>query len=209
MKRSILLLGSWLLLQGWLFVGPQVSAQSTGDSDSYAPLRQKTTCPTDPETLTSLMIRDIPDYTNRVLQRTVAVLPWTEADEQREREGELVRGPYRPAHVLAAGQVNLTPLDLDEYTYTTESEAGGPLTQVFFTTISRQYSGLRFNEVQEYHWLFLATTTDGWHLAFMFSSVDDAQTTRAPLPPYESSRSSVGQAAQLWLRDCRAGSIAS
>lgn len=173
----------------------------------YAPLRSPITCPADIETLSALMMRDLPNYTNRVLQRTVAVLPWTEADELRQANGEFVRSPYRPSHVLVAGQVDLTPLDLNEYAFTTSPEAGGPLTQMFFTTLSRHYSGLQADEVQEYHWLFLTQTPEGWRLAFMFSSVDDANDSRAPLPPTESSSSSVGQAVQIWLRDCRAGAI--
>jgi len=232
-KRSVLVLMGWLLFQS---LGVTEATAQTIDSleDSvdvdvldvliddgansettveeprpYDPLRSPSVCPTDPEDLTDLMIRDLPNYTNRVLQRTVAVLPWTEEDEQKERDGEFVRRPYRPSYVLVAGQVSLAPLDLDDYTYTTESAAGGPLTQVFFTTMSRQYAGLRVNEVQEYHWLFLAETTDGWWPAFMFSSIDNVESPRAALPPYESSQSSVGQAVQLWLRDCRAGAIAS
>ena len=194
----------------------------------YAPLRPRITCPTEVNELSALMLRDIPNYTNRVLQRTVAVLPWTEADELRVAAGELVRSQYRPSHVLIAGEGNLSPLDLSDYTYTTSAEAGGPLTQVFFTTLSRQYpqstieqlrSGSSANEatvrtdslgareVQEYHWLFLTQTTGGWRLAFMFSSIDDAQSLRSPLPPRENSQGTVGQAVQLWLRDCRAGAI--
>ncbi|MEL7330439.1 MAG: hypothetical protein AAGJ69_11495 [Cyanobacteria bacterium J06559_1] len=164
----------------------------------YAPLRPFTTCPADIETLTALIIRDIPNYTNRVLQRSVAALPGNDVDG---------RAPYRPSNVLIAGRPELEPLDLNEYALTTDPAAGGPLTQLFFTTLSRQYSGLRFNEVQEYHWLFLTRASDGWRLAFMFSTVDDAASIRAPLPPRESSEGSVGKAVQLWLRDCRAGAI--
>ena len=164
----------------------------------YAPLRPKATCPKDVEPLTALLIRDLPGYTNRVLQRTVAALPNNDTDG---------RAPYRPSYVLIAGRAEFEPLDLDDYTLTTESNAGGPLTQVFFTTLSRQYTGLRDRQVQEYHWLFLTQAEDGWRLAFMFSQIDAAQTTRAALPPRENSEGSVGKAVQLWLRDCRAGAI--
>lgn len=164
----------------------------------YAPLRPSTTCPTDIETLTALIIRDIPNYTNRELQRSIAALPGNDVDG---------RAPYRPSHVLIAGRPELEPLDLRDYSFTTDPEAGGQLTQLFFTTLSRQYSGLRSNEVQEYHWLFLTQASDGWRLAFMFSAIDDAESIRAALPPRESSEGTVGKAVQLWLRDCRAGSI--
>ncbi|MEO0769243.1 MAG: hypothetical protein AAFY72_07380 [Cyanobacteria bacterium J06649_4] len=184
------------------------SEQESVEPRPYAPLRSSPiACPDDVETLSALMMRDLPNYTNRVLQRTVAVLPWTEADEQRRANGEFVREPYRPSHVLIAGGVDLTPLDLSEYTFTTSPEAGGPLTQLFFTTLSRHYSGLSIDQVQEYHWLFLTRTVEGWRLAFMFSSVDDIDDVRPKLPPMESSRSSVGQAVQIWLRDCRFGVI--
>lgn len=173
----------------------------------YAPLRIPTNCPDDTATLTELMIRDLPSYINRVLQRTVAVLPWTEADELRVAEGEFVRSPYRPSHVLIAGNLEQEPLDLNDYAFTTDPEAGGPLEQVFFTTLSRQYSGLRFEQVQEYHWLFLTQTTAGWRLAFMFSQLDDVTDVRGPLPPRENSLGTVGQAVRIWLRDCRAGAI--
>ncbi|MGD1900033.1 MAG: hypothetical protein ACFB16_24190, partial [Phormidesmis sp.] len=173
----------------------------------YAPLRPRAACPSEATTLTTLLLRDLPSYTNRVLQRTVAVLPWTDAARLRSAEDELVRQPYRPSYVIVASQADLTPIDLSEYTYTTDAAAGGPLTQVFFTTLSRQYSDLRVSDVQEYHWAFLAPAADGWRLAFMFSAIDDPRLTSSPMPPRESSRSSVGQAVRTWLRDCRAGSI--
>lgn len=172
----------------------------------YLPLRPTAVCPEDIETLTALLIRDIPNYTNRVLQRTVAALPNNDVDG---------REPYRPSYVLIAGRPELEPLDLNDYTYTTSPDAGGPITQLFFTTLSRQYSGLRDQQVQEYHWLFLTQSDDGWQLALMFSAIDDVgnvrfstgEARRTPLPPRENSHGSVGQAVQLWLRDCRAGAI--
>ena len=189
-------------------IDPQMErepASEDGATDSepdpprpYRPLRPQTTCPEEVETLTALLLRDIPNYTNRVLQRTVAALPDNEVDG---------RAPYRPSYVLIAGRPELEPLDLNDYTYTTSPDAGGPLTQIFFTTLSRQYSGLRDKQVQEYHWLFLTQADDGWRLALMFSAIDDVGSMRSPLPPRENSRGSVGQAVQLWLRDCRAGAI--
>jgi len=168
-------------------------------------LRSPIACPTDIETLTALILRDIPDYTNRVLQRTVAVIP--NRNINSPSSNSILNEPYRPSFVLIAGRPDLEPIDLNEYAFTTDAAAGGPLTQVFFTTLSRQYSGLKVNEVQEYHWLFLAAAPDGWWLSFMFSAIDNADTERSPLPPRENSQGSVGKAIQLWLRDCRAGAI--
>ncbi len=191
---------------------PEENSSEGGDVRPYAPLRSYNACPTDAESLSAALIRDIPNYTNRVLQRTTAVLP---DDNSTDPEASpLVRRAYRPSYVLVAGSLDLEPLNLNDYAFTTAPEAGGPLTQVFFTTLSRQYSGLRFDEVQEYHWLFLTESDDGWWLAFMFSALDDAegdggafQGNRVPLPPRENSRGSVGQAVQIWLQDCRAGTI--
>ena len=185
------------------------------DLRPLAPLRPLTACPEDVRALSEMLIRDIPDYTNRVLQRTVAVLPDSpeselESDDLaalQNRGINRLRRPYRPSYVLVAGALELTPLDLNDYAFTTSPEAGGPLTQIFFTTLSRQYTGLRAAEVQEYHWLFLVRASDGWRLAFMFSEVDDPNAAEPPLPPRESSRGSVGQATKLWLRDCRAGAV--
>ena len=165
----------------------------------YAPLRPQTTCPENVEKLTALLIRDLPGYANRVLQRMVAALPNNETDG---------REPYRPSYVLVAGQPEFEPIELDEYALTTDPEAGGALDQVFFTTLSRQYAGLQDRQVQEYHWLFLTRASDGWRLAFMFSAIDDAPGgSSVILPPRENSEGSVGQAVQIWLKDCRAGAI--
>lgn len=180
----------------------------------YEPIRQTIECPTEIEPLAELLIRDITGYTNRVLQRTVAVLPWTDADVLRSLESdEIVREPYRPSRVLFAGKLNLEPLDLNQYAFTTNPETGNPetgadVTQLFFTTLSRQYDGLQVSETQEYHWVFLTQTADGWRLAFMFSAIDSLPLVQIQTPPRESSEGSVGQAIQLWLRDCRAGAIA-
>ncbi len=177
------------------------------DPRPYNPLRPYTACPTTAESLTRLLIRDIPNYTNRVLQRTVAVIPHREGAAVQSVGSPLRREPYRPSYVLIAGRPELDPVDLNQYAFTTEPDSGGPLTQLFFTTLSRQYSGLKANELQEYHWLFLSQADDGWRLAFMFSAVDDVETVRSPTPPRENSEGSVGQAVQLWLKDCRAGAI--
>lgn len=178
-------------------------------SSVYEPIRQTIQCPATVEPLAELLIRDIPGYTNRVLQRTVAVLPWTEADVLRSLESdEIVKEPYRPSRVLVAGRLNLEPLDLNEYAFTNSPETGAEVTQLFFTTLSRQYVDLQVNETQEYHWVFLTRTVEGWRLAFMFSAIDSMPIVGIVTPPRESSNSSVGQAIQLWLRDCRAGAIA-
>ena len=198
------------ILLCWGAIAVEAKESDRPAYNSAGPLRPRTNCPEDVGVLTEMLLRDIPDYTNRVLQRTVAVLPRSEATEGLSA-AENVPRPYRPSHVLIAGHPEFDPLDLSDYVLTTDPTAGGPFEQVFFTTLSRQWAGpfavQRSEEVQEYHWLFLARGMDGWWMAFMYSAIDDVETNRAALPPFDSSQSSVGQAVKLWLRDCRAGAI--
>jgi hypothetical protein len=163
------------------------------------PLRPVTACPEDLETLTALLVRDIPGYANRVLQRSLG--------EVRREPGRPALTRYRPAYILLAGRPELAPLAITDRVYTTEITAGESLKQVFFTTLERQYTRTSVAEIQHFHWLFLAPAETGWYLAFMFSTIDDLASPSPPLPPQESTHGSVGQAVQLWLRDCRAGAI--
>ncbi|WP_228022081.1 hypothetical protein [Vasconcelosia minhoensis] len=174
---------------------PAPSPVEPPDSDPPpAPIRPSFACPEDVELLTALLIRDIPVYTNRELQRALV---------------DQIPVQYRPSYVVLAGRPEFEPIDLDEYVFTTSPAANDELVQVFFTTLERQYAGLTLRELQEYHWLFLTQTDSGWRLALMFSTIGGSPgEPHPPLPPRESSSGSVGQAVQLWLRDCRAGAIA-
>ncbi|ESA34151.1 hypothetical protein N836_18050 [Leptolyngbya sp. Heron Island J] len=152
-------------------------------------IRPQTSCPTDLDSLSKLLIRDIPSYTNRILQSSVADIPTA----------------YRPAYVIAASQPDQVPLEIRDRVYTTLPDSSEQLRQLFFTTLERQYSGLEATAINHFHWLFLAPDDMGWRMVFMFSAIaagDDAQ-----IPPRDSSQGSVGQAVQQWLRDCRAEAI--
>lgn len=155
-------------------------------------LRPPLACPQDIETLSQLLVRDLPGYANRVMQR---------------RLGQVGSGD-RPAYVILASRPDLEPLDIREQVYTTDATAGEAVQQVFFTTLERQYSGDRVGTVEQYHWLFLAPAASGWQLAFMFSTIGSGDLARPVLPLRESSDGTTGQAVKLWLRDCRAGAIA-
>ena len=164
------------------------------------PLRETIACPTDLTDLTPLLIRDVPTYANRVLQRSLGDVPDT---------GD---GPplaqYRPSYVLLAGQTEVAPLDMTDRIYTTDLDAGEHLEQLFFTTLERTYNRAELIEITHYHWLFLAPDEKGWRLALMFSAIDSQDDGRPILPPQESSNGSVGRGVELWLRNCRAGAIA-
>ncbi|MDJ0713566.1 MAG: hypothetical protein QNJ54_05035 [Prochloraceae cyanobacterium] len=146
-------------------------------------------CPVDLESLTSLMLEDLPNYTNRVIRQSS-----TPQRSNRTRRS-----------VILAGKPEFEPLPLSQNQYSplfSESPE-----QVFFTTLERQYLDDRVLEVQNYHWLFLSQTKSGWRLVMLFSRLGSTSKARPPLPPRETSNSAIGQAVRLWLRDCRAGAI--
>lgn len=156
-------------------------------------LAKTISCPADLETLTSLLLRDLPGYANRVIQ-------------QSRRVNRTVTSS---TYVLLAGHPEFEPLTLGpgEYTPPNAGVDPEPPQQIFFTTLERQYLSGKASQLQLYHWLFLTRTSDGWHLAIMFSQIGSSAPNRPPTPPRESSKGIVGQAVSLWLRDCSAGAI--
>ena len=151
------------------------------------------TCPADVETLTSQLIRDLPSYANRVIQRS----------------RRLNRTVDSFSYVLVAGKPEFAPLSLGPGQYSSPASVADvePPKQVFITTLERQYLGGKAIESQHYHWLFLTQTPSGWRLALMFSRIGSSSPGRSPTPPRESSKGIIGQAVTIWLRDCRAGAI--
>ncbi|NEP17369.1 MAG: hypothetical protein F6J97_10755 [Leptolyngbya sp. SIO4C1] len=183
-------------------LGQSVVAQAPDESaEPSRSLQSQTDCPEDLAVLTQLLLRDLPGYANRVLQRALGEVPDPELALSLEQ--------YRPPTVLIAGEAERKPIDVAEQVYTTDISAMNTTTQLFFTTLEREYSGTRFNDIQHFHWLFLVPSETGWRLAFMFSTIDDTESLRPILPLRESSGGSIGQAVQLWLRDCRAGTVRS
>jgi hypothetical protein len=156
-------------------------------------LRPPMMCPDDVETLVDGLLRDLPDYANRVATRSLGI-------------SEDIAGF---GTVLIAGRAEFEPLDIDAQTF-----GGAPtitadeIQQVFFTTLERQYTPDNFVNLEQYHWLFLTQGEDGWRMALLFSRTAPAEATvRPPTPPRENSDGIVGQAVRLWLRDCRAGAL--
>ncbi len=146
-------------------------------------------CPAEIESLISLLLKDLPDYANRVIQRTQALHKQAGVD----------------SYVIAAGKPELEPLDLPQIRYNPHSS--NPPEQVFFTTLERRYLNNRKIETENYHWLFLTQTSSGWHLVTMFSRFGSSAREYPPTPPLETSNGIVGQAISLWLKDCRARSF--
>lgn len=155
-------------------------------------LAQSATCPSDVETLTSLMLRDLPNYANRVIQRSRPVNEDIDID----------------LYIIVAGRAEFQPLTLGPGSYNSVTTANvEPPQQVFFTTLERQYVEGGAIERESFHWLFLTNTDSGWRLALMFTRLGSPSPERPPTPPRESSDGIMGRAVQLWLRDCRADAI--
>jgi hypothetical protein len=146
-------------------------------------------CPTDLETLTDLLLKDIPSYANRVIQRA----------RKTNRTVDLF------SYVIIAGRPEFEPLQLNSLEY-------HPLfpdtsQQVFFTTLERQYTDDQALKIQHYHWLFLTKTENDWRLVTVFSQIGSPQANHPPLPPRETSTGIIGQTINLWLRDCHGGTL--
>ncbi|NER32454.1 MAG: hypothetical protein F6J89_33900 [Symploca sp. SIO1C4] len=154
---------------------------------------QSQTCPAELETLTSVLLKDLPGYANRVIQRA----------------RRLERTVDNFSYVVVAGKPEFEPLPLgptQPHSSASQTQEEEPQ-QVFFTTLERSYRRGKVLESQNFHRLFLIQTADGWRLVTMFSQIGSSQQGRSPTPPRESSNSVIGQAVNIWLRDCRAGTI--
>jgi hypothetical protein len=167
-----------------------VPASQTKATNNQTPqyIRPRVTCPARVEPLTTALLRDLPQYMNRVHLRLV----------HRQTGGLL--------YAIVANQPDFIPLPAQSREYVNPPDEN--LHQIFFTVLERQYVGQRIKEYQHYHWLFLAKTGDSWRIALMFSQFGSYPDGTQPLTvPRESSESLTAQAVRLWLRDCQAGAV--
>lgn len=167
-----------LILVNELIFGGWVNAQVKNTSVS---------CPTDVEILMELMLKDLPSYANRVTQRT--------------RDGDRKEQVYN--YILLAGRPEFEPLPLTNLQY--KPVLPDTAKQVFFTTLERQYNQQKAVNLQNYYWLFLAPTPDGWYSILLFTQLASIEGASLPLPPQDARNGAIGQGISLWLRDCRAG----
>jgi hypothetical protein len=149
------------------------------------------TCPTNVASLANLLARDLPSYTNRVIQR------------RRKISDKLY------SSILAVGKPDLTPIPIVSREYPPQFPQAAPA-QLFISSLERQYTGIKAADLQQFHWLFLAKTSLGWRLVNIYTRTStDARTPDSPItPPIESSKSSIAEAVRLWLNDCYFGKIA-
>lgn len=191
-----------LALLGWLGMNCDRASVQALSQPQVTPLtgqtipaqvRRRYTCPTEVKDLTTLLLRDLPGYANRVSLRALRRFP--------------VAGQM--SYVLTAGRPEFEPLPLGPGQLATDAQVSQPanLRQVFITTLERQSTAGKEFQLQQYHWLFLVQTEEGWRLATMYSRTGPYPATSPPTPPRESSDGVIGRAVQNWLSDCRAGAI--
>ncbi len=142
-------------------------------------------CPADLETLVDLLLQDLPSYANRVIVRS-HFSPNTNTPPG-----------YALPQIILAGRPEFEPLPLNFEDALPENAS-----QVFITTLERQYRGGKRVEIQQYHWLFLTKTENGWELAKLVSRFGTAADIHPLLS--QDSESEIAEAIRLWLRDCRA-----
>jgi len=173
-----------LCFYSFCFLASVLFENSVANSQNYV-------CPADLETLTNLLLRDLPSYANRVSSRSRTISDPT--------------GTF----VILAGKPEFEPLTLGPGVYAPAAPVEDKVVpkQIFFTTLERQYLTSRSDLLQNYHWLFLVQSNSGWRLVILYSQLGTYPTGNPPTAPRESSTGIIGQAVQLWLRDCRAGVI--
>ncbi|MEG4302082.1 hypothetical protein [Microcoleus sp. D3_18a_C4] len=148
-------------------------------------LLARSPCPADLETLVDRLLQDLPSYANRVIVRS-HFSPNTNTPPG-----------YALPQIILAGRPEFEPLPLNFEDALPENAS-----QVFITTLERQYRGGERVEIQQYHWLFLTKTENGWELAKLVSRFGNAADIRPLLS--QDSESEIAEAIRLWLRDCQA-----
>ncbi|WP_310487759.1 hypothetical protein [Chamaesiphon sp. VAR_69_metabat_338] len=190
------LLACDLSIGNWCEPRPRILVVSskltpTIDKSSIAPVAQATpiACPAKLSSLADLLVRDLPGYGNRILQ-------------QRRKRTDRVY-----SSIVTASVPELQPLPVVSREYSAQFPQAAA-TQVFITTLETQYTGNRSGQIQQFHWLFLAQTRQGWRLANIYTRTGGFPVANNLIsPPIESSRTIVGEAIRIWLNDCYLGKL--
>lgn len=147
------------------------------------------------EDLANSLVKDIPDYANRIIQRS------------RIHSHPL---EFFPIYVITASKPDLQilPLSQTQYKNLIKSTFNNDFKQIFFTTLERQYStNNRIIETQNFHWLILTQTPKDWHVVMVLSKLgyphDSTNQSFISSPPLDTTQGIIGQAVILWLRDCQ------
>lgn len=160
-------------------------------SDSSIRAEAGSICAGDLETLSEQMLIDLPSYANRVMQRS----------RPRQRREKLIH------YIVVAGRPEFEPLPLTRNESQYKSVYPDTTKQIFFTTLERQYSQTQVVNLENYHWLFLTETERGWQVVTLFSQFSSSNSDHPPSPPRNTTHGVIGQAVNLWLRDCNFSEI--
>lgn len=168
------------------------SQMSTTELESD-PIREAIACPSDLETLSAMLLRDIPAYANRVNQRL-----YRSAEESRQA-----------GYVLLASEAEFDPLTLGPGIYApSDDQPSENVVQVFFTTLERQYVADGSVNLQYHHWLFLTQANQDWRVVTLVSQIASVPEGQLLSPPEDTGQGILAQAIRLWLRDCRYRAVA-
>jgi hypothetical protein len=147
------------------------------------------TCPVKLDSLTNILVRDLPSYANRLIQ------------QRRKRTDTLY------SSIVTASMPDLKPIEIVSREYPPRFPQAAP-TQVFISTLERQYTGIKSAQLQQFHWLFIAQTKLGWRLVNIYSRTSGSPSANVLItPPIESSNTIVGEAIRVWLNDCHLGKV--
>jgi hypothetical protein len=147
------------------------------------------TCPIKLESLTNLLVRDLPSYTNRLIQ------------QRRSRTDQVY------SSIVTASMPEFKPIETISHEYPPHFPQAAP-TQVFISTLESQYTGIQSTQLQQFHWLFIAKTRMGWRLVNIYSRTSGSPRSNTLITPsIESSKTVVGEAVRLWLNDCHLGKV--
>ncbi len=152
---------------------------------NYQLSKQSFVCPSKLEPLIEQMLKDLPSYANRVIQRSRF---------PKSKDSSSI-------YVLLAGKPNYNPLPLTVLQY--QKVLPDKTEQVFFTTLERHFTNQGFQERQNSHWLFLTSLGGSRKLVMLYTQLGSTMPNQPPLPPLETSQGIIGQAVSLWLRDCQ------
>ncbi|MEG3835644.1 hypothetical protein QUB36_21845 [Microcoleus sp. AT8-B1] len=161
------------------------NADRTINASGYGWLA-RSPCPADLETLVDRLLQDLPSYANRVIVRS-HFSPNTNTPPG-----------YALPQIILAGRPEFEPLPLNFEDALPENAS-----QVFITTLERQYRGGKRVEIEQYHWLFFTKTENGWELVKIVSRYDTVAAVSPLLRP-QGEKSEIAEAIRLWLRDCQA-----
>jgi hypothetical protein len=149
----------------------------------------QSTCPVKLADLTRALVKDLPSYTNRLIQ------------QRRTRNDKLY------SSIITASLPELKSIETVSHEYPPRFPQSAP-TQAFISTLERQYTGIQSAQLQQFHWLFLAQTRMGWRLTNIYSRTSSfPHHNTAITPPIESSQTVVGEAIGIWLNDCHLGKV--